>query len=65
MEGTLSYSARHKRSAEDRRAARHSHEDRRNAWSSRRRGRAETDPAEAPADQDAHAQPNLGAPAEE
>ena len=65
MEGTLSYSARHKRSAQDQQNGRHSHADRRNAWSSLRRGRAETDPAETPADQDAHAQQSLGAPAEE
>jgi hypothetical protein len=65
MEGTLSYSARHKRSAQDRHSSRHSHEDRRNAWSSLRRGRAETDPAEVQADQDAHAQQPLGAPTEE
>jgi len=65
MEGTLSYSARHKRSDQDRHAGRHSDEDRRNAWTSRRRGRAETDLAEAPADQDAHPQPPLGAPTEE
>lgn len=65
MEGTLSYSARHKRSAQDRHAGRHSPEDRRNAWTTLRRGRAEIDPAESPADQDAHAQQPLGAPAEE
>jgi len=65
MEGTLSYSARHKRSAQDRHAGRHSHAGRRNAWGSLRRGRAETDPAEVPADQDAPAQPGLGTPTEE
>ena len=65
MEGTLSYSARHKRSAQDRHAGRHSPADRRNAWSSLRRGRAETDPAEVPADQDAHTQQPLGAPTDE
>ena len=65
MEGTLSYSARHKRSAQDRHAGRHSHGDRRTARSSRRRGRAETDPAEVPAGQDERSQQRLGAPAEE
>ena len=65
MEGTLSYSARHKRSAQDRHAGGHSPEGRRNAWTSLRRGRAETDPAESPADQDALAQQPLGAPTEE
>jgi len=65
MEGTLSYSARHKRSAQDRHAGRHSDADRKTAWSSRRRGRAETDPAEVPADQDAYTQQHLAAPAEE
>jgi len=65
MEGTLSYSARHKRSAQDRHAGRHSHADRRYAWSSLRRGRAETDPAEVPADQDANTQQHRGAPTEE
>ena len=65
MEGTLSYSARHKRSAQDRHAGKHSHADRRNAWSARRRDRAETDPAEMPADQDAYAPQHLGAPTEE
>ena len=65
MEGTLSYSARHKRSAQDRHAGRHSHADRRNAWSPLRRGRAETEQAEVPADQDAHTQQGLGAPTEE
>ena len=65
MEGTLSYSARHKRSAQDRHAGRHSPEDRRNAWTSLRRGRAETDPAEAPADQDVQPQQGPGTPAEE
>ena len=65
MEGTLSYSARHKRSAQDRHAGRRSHADRWTARSSRRRGRAETDPAEVPADQDTHPQQPLGAPTEE
>jgi len=65
MEGTLSYSARHKRSAQDRHAGRHSHGDRRTARSSRRRERAQTDPAEVPADQDAHTQQGPGTPAEE
>ncbi len=65
MEGTLSYSARHKRSAQDRHAGKHSHAGRRNAWSSRRQDRAETEPAELPADQDGLAQQHLGAPAGE
>ena len=65
MEGTLSYSARHKRSAQDRHAGRHSHADRWTARNSRRRGRAETDPAEAPADQDVQPQQGPGTPAEE
>ena len=65
MEGTLSYSARHKRSAPDRHAGRHSPERRRDAWTSLRRSHAEADPAEAPADQDAQAQQPLGAPTEE
>ena len=65
MEGTLSYSARHKRSGQDRHAGRHSHADRRHAWGSLRRGRTETDPAEVPANQDTHPQQPLGAPTEE
>ena len=65
MEGTLSYSARHKRSAQDRHAGKHSHAGRRNALNPLRPDRAETDPAEVPADQDAHTQQPLGAPTEE
>ena len=65
MEGTLSYSARHKRSAQDRHAGKHSHAGRRNALNPLRPDRAETDPAEVPADQDAHAPQHLGAPTEE
>ena len=65
MEGTLSYSARHKRSAQDRHAGKHSHADRRHGWNSLRRGRTETDPAEMPADQDTRARQPLGAPTED
>ena len=65
MEGTLSYSARHKRSAPDRHAGKHSHAGRSNAGNSLRQDRAETDPAEVPADQDAHAPQHLGAPTED
>jgi len=64
MEGTLSYSARHKRSAQDRHAGKHSHADRRHGPNSLRSDR-ETDPAEMPPDQDAPARPPLGAPTEE
>ena len=65
MEGTLSYSARHKRSTQDRHAGKHSHAGRRNALNPLRPDRADTDPAEAPADQDTHPQQPLGAPTEE
>jgi hypothetical protein len=65
MEGTLSYSARHKRSAPDRHAGKHSHAGRGNAWISQRQDRAETDPAEVPADPDVHAPQYLGAPTED
>jgi hypothetical protein len=65
MEGTLSYSARHKRSAQDRHAGKHSHAGRGNTLNSLRPDRAETDPAEVPADQDAYAPPRLGAPTDE
>lgn len=65
MEGTLSYSARHKRSAQDRHAGKHSHAGRRNAVNSLRPDHAETDQAQVPADQDVHAQQHLGAPSEE
>jgi len=51
MEGTLSYSARHKRLSQDRHAGKHSHVGRRHSWISHRRNRAGTDPAEAPAEQ--------------
>ena len=50
MEGTLSYSARHKRIGQDRHAGKHSHVNRRHPWTSQRKNRAETDPAEMPAD---------------
>jgi hypothetical protein len=62
MEGTLSYSARHKRSAQDRHAGKHSHADRGHGQNPLRSDRAETDPAEMPPDQDAAARPPLGAP---
>ena len=50
MEGTLSYSARHKRLGQDRHAGKHSHAGRRHSWTSQRKNRAETDPADLPAD---------------
>jgi hypothetical protein len=65
MEGTLSYSARHKRSSQDRHAGKHSHAGRRHGWNSLRRDRAGTDPAELPADRDTHARQRLGAPTDE
>ena len=65
MEGTLSYSARHKRSAQDRHAGKHSHAGRRNAVNSLRPDRAETSPAQVPKEQDTHGPQYLGAPTEE
>jgi len=65
MEGTLSYSARHKRLGQDRHASKHSHASRRHPWSSQRKDRTDTDSAEVPANQDARAHPRLGAPTEE
>jgi len=65
MEGTLSYSARHKRLGQDRHAGRHPHAIRGHSWIPRRKNRAETDPAELPAEQDALARQRLEAPAEE
>ena len=65
MEGTLSYSARHKRSAPDRHAGKHSHADRRPGRNSLRTDYPETDPAEMPPDQDAPARQPLGAPTDE
>jgi hypothetical protein len=50
MEGTLSYSARHKRLGQDRHAGKHSGASRRLSRTSQRKNRAETDAAEAPAD---------------
>ena len=44
------YSARHKRLGQDRHAGKHSHANRRHSWTSQRKNRAETDPAEMPAD---------------
>ncbi len=61
MEGTLSYSARHKRD-QDRHGGKHSHANRRHPWTAPRKDRTETDPAEVPADQDARARQRLGAP---
>jgi len=61
----LSYSARHKRSSQDRHAGKHSHAGRRNALNSLHPDRAETDPAEVPADQDAYASQHRGGPNEE
>ncbi len=65
MEGTLSYSARHKRLGQDRHTGKHSHAGRRPSWAAQRKDRAETDPAEVPADQDTGARQRLGAPSEE
>ena len=65
MEGTLSYSARHKRSAQDRHAGKHSHADRRHGRNALRNDPAETDPSEMPPDQDAPARQPLGAPTDE
>jgi hypothetical protein len=48
MEGTLSYSARHKRHDQDRQGGKHSHADRRHSWISARKNRAGTDPPEGP-----------------
>jgi hypothetical protein len=48
MEGTLSYSARHKRLGQDRQAGKHSHADRRHRRISPRKNRAGTDPPEGP-----------------
>ena len=61
MEGTLSYSARHKRNGQDRHAGKHSHAGRRHSWAPHRKNRA--DPAEVPAEQDARARGRLGAAA--
>ncbi len=55
MEGTLSYSARHKRLSQDRHAGKHSGAGRRHSWASPRKDRAETEPAPLPPDQDASA----------
>jgi hypothetical protein len=65
MEGTLSYSARHKRSAQDRHAGKHSHADRRPRRNSLRSDPVETDPSEMPPDQDVPARQSLGAPTDE
>jgi hypothetical protein len=48
MEGTLSYSARHKRLGQDRQAGKHSHAGRRAAWITSRKNRAEAGPPEGP-----------------
>jgi len=50
MEGTLSYSARHKRLGQDRQAGKHSDGNRRHSWTSQRKNRAEPNPAEVPAE---------------
>ena len=55
MEGTLSYSARHKRLSQERHAGKHSVSGRRHSWTSQRKNRAGTDPGQAPADQDPRA----------
>lgn len=60
MEGTLSYSARHKRIGQDRHAGKHSHGLRRYSWTSQRKDRTETDSSEVTANQDARARPRLG-----
>jgi hypothetical protein len=64
MEGTLPYSARHKRLGQDRNVGKHSHGGRRHSWTSQRKHRTETDPAELPADPGQHAGQQF-APAEE
>ena len=63
MEGTLSYSARHKRLGQDRHAGKHSHASRRHFWTPHRKNRA--GPAEVPAEQCARARERLGAAAGE
>lgn len=55
MEGTLSYSARHKRLGQERHAGKHSASGRRHAWTSQRKGRAGADAAETPEDHDTRA----------
>ena len=52
-EGTLPYSARHKRLGPDRHAGKHSHAGRRHSWAAPRKDRGGTDPAEMPAGPDA------------
>ena len=64
MEGTLSYSARHKRLDQDRHAGKHLPASRRHSWIARRKHRAETDPADVPAEQDARAGQRVGASTE-
>lgn len=64
MEGTLSYSARHKRLGQDRHAGKHSDDSRRHSWTPQRKNRAETNPAEAPAEPGSQAREPF-APAEE
>ena len=60
MEGTLSYSARHKRLGQDRQPGKHSHAGRRHAWISPRKNRAETDPPEGPGTPDRDDQDQTG-----
>lgn len=55
MEGTLSYSARHKRLSQERHAGKHSASGRRHPWTSQRKGRAGADAAETPGDHDTRA----------
>jgi hypothetical protein len=64
MEGTLSYSARHKRLGQDRQAGKHSHASRRHTWPTQRKNRAEADAAEVRADPDRRARQRF-APADE
>lgn len=52
MEGTLSYSARHKRPGQDRHAGKHTVSERRHLWAPSRRNRAEAGHADLPADQE-------------
>jgi hypothetical protein len=60
MEGTLSYSARHKRLGQDRGSGKHSHAGRRNTWISPRKHRAEADPPEVPGTTDREDQDQTG-----
>ncbi|HET9972409.1 MAG TPA: hypothetical protein VFQ68_29525 [Streptosporangiaceae bacterium] len=44
----MSYSARHKRSGQDRQSGKHMHAGRRHTWIAARKNRAEADPPEVP-----------------